>query len=535
MSFISLSFILFFALVVLIYYLTPKKYQWAVLLVASYTFYLFSGIKPVIYIIFTTLVTYGSGRWMQKLRNGFLKQLEEMGDTATKEEKKALKKEVTDRIHRIQVITILINLSILCYVKYLNFFLDSINDLFSLFAWDASVPLVNVIVPLGLSYYTFNSIGYLIDIGRGRLEAESHIGKFALFLSFFPSIVQGPLFRYEDVGVQLKDRHDFKYENLKFGAQLMLWGFFKKLIIADRVALISNTVFSADYASFNGGEVWIAVIAYSFQIYCDFSGGIDITRGAAQMLGINLPQNFLRPFFATSMGDFWQRWHVSLTMWMRNYIFYPVMLSKPVTNLSKKVRQRFGNNVGKLVPSVVTPFVVFFLINIWHGLGWQRIINAVYMAGLISLSVALQPFYKWLAKKLHVNTEAFSFRIFQMLRTFFLICISRIITKAPSLGAAFQMLKKAFFDQTGIMSIFASDRIFDLGLSREGMMVVFLAILVLLVIGILQESGMKIRETLAKQNTLFRWAIYLVLIFSILIFGEYGTGFDATSFIYGKY
>ena len=222
MSLMSLSFILFLAVVLVAYYLVPKKYQWAALLVASYTFYLFSGIKPVIYIIFTTLVTYYSGRKMQGMRNAFLKQLEELGDTATKEQKKEIKKEVTARIHKVQVITILINLGVLCYVKYLNDFLDGINDLFSLFAWDASVPLVNVIVPLGLSYYTFNSLGYLIDVGRGKLEAEEHLGKFALFLSFFPSIVQGPLFRYEDVGVQLKAPHDFKYENLKFGAQLIL-------------------------------------------------------------------------------------------------------------------------------------------------------------------------------------------------------------------------------------------------------------------------------------------------------------------------
>lgn len=534
MSFVSLGFILFFTIVVVVYYLVPRKHQWMVLLFASYLFYLFSGIKPVIYIIFTTLVTYGSGRWMQRIRGDFLKQLEELGDTVTKEQKKELKKEATGRIHRIQVITILINLSILCYVKYLNFFLGSINDLFSLFAWDASVPMVNVIVPLGLSYYTFNSIGYMIDIGRGRLEAEKHLGKFALFLSFFPSIVQGPLFRYEDVGVQLKERHDFKYENIKYGAQLVLWGFFKKLLIADRVALITDTVFAPGF-DFNGGHVWVGVLAYSFQIYCDFSGGIDITRGVAQMMGINLPQNFLRPFFATSMGDFWQRWHVSLTMWMRNYVFFPVMLSKPVTNLSKKIKKRFGNNAGKLVPSVVTPFVVFFLINIWHGLGWQRIINAIYMAGLISLSVALSGFYKKLGEKLHVNTEAFSFRIFQSVRTFLLICVSRIITKAPSLAVAIDMLKAWLTDITGIATTFFSEDLFELGMTKEGFLVVAVAIVVLFIIGILQESGMQIRETLAKQNMLFRWAIYMLLIFSILIFGQYGSGYDASSFIYGGY
>jgi len=235
------------------------------------------------------------------------------------------------------------------------------------------------------------------------------------------------------------------------------------------------------------------------------------------------------------MGDFWQRWHVSLTMWMRNYVFFPVMLSKPVTNLSKKVKKRFGNNAGKLVPSVVTPFVVFFLINIWHGLGWQRIINAIYMAGLISLSVALSSFYKKLAAVLRVNTDTFSFRIFQSVRTFLLLCVSRIITKAPSLGVAIEMLKACVTDFSGIINTFFTEDLYALGLTKEGFVVVAAAIIVLFVIGIMQESGMKIRESLSRQNILFRWIIYLLLIFGILIFGQYGSGFDASSFIYGGY
>jgi len=211
------------------------------------------------------------------------------------------------------------------------------------------------------------------------------------------------------------------------------------------------------------------------------------------------------------------------------------MLSKKVTTLSKFVKKHFGNDIGKLVPSVVTPFVVFFLINIWHGLGWQRVINAIYMAGLISLSVAFQPLFKKIVQKLHINTEAFSYRVFQMLRTFLLLCISRIMTKAPSFGVALEMLKAAFTDYTEIIKMFFEGRMYELGLDAGGFIVAIAAILVLLVIGILQEGGMSVRETLAKQNTVFRWAIYLLLIFSVLIFGKYGSGFDAGSFIYGRY
>lgn len=531
----SLPFLLFLAAVTVIYYIVPKKFQWVVLLLASYGFYLSSGIESVAYIIGTTLITYASGLVMQKKRDDFQKKLAALPEDVTKEEKQQMKKAVTKKIHLIQVLTVLLNLGVLAYVKYLNFFIGNANSLFTLFKWDVTLPLVNILAPLGLSYYTFNSIGYLIDIGRGKLKAEKNIGKFALFTSFFPSIVQGPLFRYGDVGTQLQTPHDFDYQNVKFGAQLIMWGFFKKLLIADRVALISNAVFNPDFTSYSGSHVFFGVLAYSFQIYCDFSGGIDITRGAAQMLGINLPLNFERPFFATSLADFWRRWHMSLGAWMREFVFYPIMLSKPVTAVAKFFRKRFGGHAGKIVPSVAAPLVVFFLIGIWHGLTWQYICNGLYNALIISSSVALAPLYKKISEKLRINTETFSFRLFQMGRTFIVLCISRIIVKAPSLADAGKMLK-AFFTDIDLSFITGmSGEIFEFGLNRFEMFMLFIFLLVLLVVGVLQENGMKLRETLAKQNIVFRWAIYLIALAAILIFGTYGPEYNASSFIYGRF
>ena len=495
----------------------------------------------MLYILGTTAVSYGAARLMQKLRDEHQAKLAALGPDVTKEQKRELKNRVSARIHTIQVVTVVANLAVLAYVKYLDFFIGQLNGLFSLFAWDASVPMINALVPLGISYYTFISIGYLIDVGRGKLTAETHFGKFALFVSFFPSIVQGPLNRYGDVGIQLQQPHALKYDNLKFGAQLILWGFFKKLVIADRVALIASSIFSADYQVTSGAEVFLGVVAYSFQIYGDFSGGVDITRGVAQMLDINLPENFARPFFATSMADFWRRWHMSLGAWMRDFVFYPIMLSKPVTAVSKKFRKRFGSYAGKIVPSVAAPMVVFFLMNIWHGLGWQRIINALYNALIISSSVALAPVYKKIPEKLHINTETFSFRLFQMLRTFALLSVSRIITQAPRLKEALRMLKllvrdRIFFTAEGLDFITGiSGELYTYGVNQKEMFVLFLAVLVLLVVGILQESGVKIRQTLAKQNLVFRWGIILLLLTSVFVFGIYGPDYDASAFIYGGY
>lgn len=532
----SLAFLAFLALVLLVYYIVPKKFQWIVLLVASYGFYLTSGVKNVVFIICTTVFTYLSGLWMQKIRDKQQNYIKSLGDI-TKEKKRELKKVANKKIHSIQVATALVNLGVLIVIKCHGFIFDGIDKFFTLFKWDVSDPLMNLIVPLGLSYYTFNSIGYLIDIGRGRHAAEKNLPKFALFVSFFPSIVQGPLFRYCDVGVQLCSEHKFDYTNVKHGAQLIMWGFFKKLMIADRISAISAHVFSADFVAggYNGSQVFFGVLAYSFQIYCDFSGGTDITRGAAQMMGIELPVNFERPFFATSMADFWKRWHMSLGAWMREFVFYPVMLSKPVTALSKKVRKKFGGHAAKIVPSVAAPFVVFFLIGIWHGITAQYICNGLYNATLISSTVALTPLYTKLAKALKVNTEAFSFRLFQMLRTFTLLCISRIIVKAPSLSDAFAMIK-SMFTSIDLQFLFGLDgEIFTYGVDEKNMLILVFAIGILTVVSILQENGLKIREALDRQNLIFRWGLLLILLTLILVFGIYGPQFDVSSFIYGRF
>ena len=537
MSFTSFNFFVFLFAVIVVYYLVPKKLQWLILLIASYGFYLSTGTDNLAYILFTTLFSFGSGLLMQKLRDKNQANIKALGDSVTKEQKREMKKVVGKKIRHIQVASVLVNLGVLIVIKCADNVTASLNNAFSLFHWDASVPMVNIIAPLGLSYYTFNSIGYLVDVGRGKHEAERHLGKFALFVSFFPSIVQGPLFRYNDVGMQLQKPHELNYQNLTYGAQLILWGCFKKLVIADRVASIAAAIFCADFMAtdFTGTQVFFGVLAYSFQIYCDFSGGTDITRGVAQMMGIELPVNFEQPFFATSMADFWRRWHMSLGAWMREFVFFPVMLSKPVTNLSKKARTKYGAYAGKIVPSVAAPMVVFFLIGIWHDVTWQYVVNGLYNALLISSTVALTPAYEKLGKLLRVNTESFSFRLFQILRTFALLCISRIIVKAPSLHDALRMIKRLFTSIDVDFLLGVDGRLYEYGVSQKGMGVLIFSILILLVVGILRENGMKIRETVAKQGIIFRWALYLLLLAFVLIFGIYGPSYDASAFIYGRF
>lgn len=535
MQFTSFKFLLFVFAVVAVYYIVPKKYQWVVLLTASYGFYLSSGLPQVFFIIGTTLITFGAGKVMQSIRDKNLAYMATLPEEMSKDEKREIKKKLNKKIHTVQVITVLFHLACLGSIKYLNFFIGNLNEVFTLFKWDASMPFINIIVPLGLSYYTFNSIGYLIDIGRGKYAAETHLGKFALFVSFFPSIVQGPLMRFPDVGEQLKKEHKFDYDNVKYGLQLILWGFFKKLVIADRVSAITAMIFNPEFTNYNGSQIFFGVLAYSFQIYGDFSGGTDITRGVAQMMGIDLPVNFERPFFATSMANFWQRWHMSLGAWMREYVFYPVMLCRPVTALSKKFRKKHGAYAAKLVPSVAAPMVVFFLIGIWHGITWQYICNGLYNAILISGSVALTPVYEKLIKWFKINTETFSWKLFQMGRTFLLLCVSRIIVKAPSLMDAFRMIKAMFTSVSPDFILGFDGRIFEYGVTHKEMIILAISVLVLLTVGILQENGVKIRETLSKQNIIFRWGLIFILLTFVLIFGVYGPDYSASAFIYGRF
>lgn len=535
MSYVSIEFLLFIFGIALIYYIVPKRFQWVVLLIASYGFYLSSGVLQLAFIVTTTIVTYFSGRLMQAKRDAYKAELKKLGDKVTKEQKKEMKKDVGKKIKKIQIATVLFHLLVLAVIKYSNFAIGNINTIFAAVGTETKLPLIDILVPLGISFYTFQSIGYIIDIGRGKYKAEQNLGRLALFISFFPSIVQGPINRYDDLGAQLKAEHKFDYTKFKFGAQLMLFGFFKKMVIADRAAPFVGEVFSSNYQDYSGSVYFVGMLMYAVQIYCDFSGGIDIARGAAQMLGIDLPLNFERPYFSESMADYWRRWHISLGAWMREYVFYPVMLSKPVTKISKFFRKKGKAKIAKLVPTVITPFVVFFLIGIWHGASWQYIAFGLYNATVVAGGVALQDVFKKGIEVCKINTETFSWKLFRIIRTFFISGGSKILVAAPSLTGALYMFKSIFtnFDLDFIFGL--DGQLFELGIDKKNMFVLFVCVLVLLLTSVLKENGMQIRETIAKQNIVFRWSIYIIALIVVLVFGIYGPAYDSASFIYEQY
>lgn len=537
MTFTSYQFLIFVGVLMVLYFIIPnkfKKYQWVLLLIANYVFYLSTGVPQILFIVSSTAVTYGSTMLMQRIRNKN-RALVSASEDITKEEKRELKKQAGKKIKRVQVATILLHLGVLAAVKYLNVSIENVNSILSACNVATQFQTVSLLVPLGISFYTFASIGYVLDVARGKYEPEKNFFKVALFVSYFPTIVQGPISRFDDVGKQLIAEHHFDYDRFVKGAELMLWGFFKKLVIADRAAIVVTTVFSANYEQYSGSQFLFAIVVYFFQIYGDFSGGIDIARGVSQILGTDLPLNFARPLFATSLQDFWRRWHISLGQFMRDYVFYAVMLSKPVSSLSKKFTKRFGKFAGKMVPSVITPFVVFFLMGIWHGATFQYLLYGLYNAFMVAAATGFDPLFKKLKKLLKINDQVFSYKVFCMARVFCITTVFRFLLKAPTI-AAFGFIFKQLFTNFDWNFAFGLDgNYFSLGLDAKNTFVLFIAILILAVVSILQENGMDVRERLNKQNIAFRWILLIALFVIVLIFGKYGVGYSAASFLYQAY
>ena len=519
MSFISLQFLLFLGVVVFLYYICPKKIQWLFLLLASYAFYFFSGITPLLFVVSSTILVYLCGIWMRHV-------------IATHKKKSEAKK-VNKRI---LLLAVFIEFGILLTLKYYNFIAENINSAFSVFAYDGSLPLINLILPLGISFYTFQAVGYLIDIYRNKYEAEGNLLRMALFLSFFPQVIQGPISRYDNLGKQLRETHYFSYQNLKYGALLMLWGYFKKLVIADSAGVLVSQVFD-HWGWYDPVQVAVAIIVYAIQIYADFSGGIDMARGAAQIMGIDLIDNFKRPYFGTSVAEYWRRWHMSLTNWMRDYVFFPLTLSKTSSKIGKWGRKHIGGTIGKQISTYIPTFITFFLIGIWHGAGWGFITYGLYNATIIVVSMILTPGFTVIKKKIHLKDSFLPWKIFQILRTFLIMAIGKCITRAADVPTAFGMLRKCcgMFVGHSFPGHYFTIRMASMGLSTIEVIVLVSACGLFFLVSLLQENGVKIRETLTRCPLLLRWAIYLAMIGIVLVLGHYGSGYSASDFVYRNF
>ena len=469
MDFLSLTFAVFFIISVICYYAVPKKLRWGVLLLSSIIFYVWSVPYLIGYLLFSAVTTYFYGTWTEK----------------HKEHGKVL-----------LALVILANLAVLLTVKF------------------APVAGISILAPMGISFYTLQVIAYCVDVYKGKAEAQSNFFKYLLFVSFFPQILQGPIPRYSQLKEQLFEGHTFDYKTVKFGFQLILWGMFLKMVIADRAAIFVNAVFP-EYHLYEGTVLAVAAVLYSIQLYTDFLGCVCIAMGAAEVYGIKLQTNFERPYMAVSIKDFWRRWHISLSSWLRDYVYISLG----------------GKRKGKL-RRYINLMLTFLVSGIWHGSGLQYIFWGLMQGGYQVAGEILQPVRKKVRNVLKIDENSGFYVLWQRACTFVLITSSWVIFRSANLRAGLSMLKRIVTDITPW--VLFDGTLYEFGIEARSFMALILCIVLVMVIEHFQEKG-NIREMLSQQHIIVRWSIYLGAIALVAVLGVYGPGYSATQFLYGQF
>lgn len=540
MTYTSINFIFFVLVTALLYFALPlKKHKWVVLLAASVFFYLVAGYRYAMFILFTAISTYLIGLWVDKISKNSKAVLKKNKADWSRDDKKKYKNKIKVQKRLVMSLALVLNFGILAFLKYFNFFAGSLNDFLGSFGIDFSVPTLALFLPLGISFYTFQSMGYIVDVYREKTPAEKNPLKFMLFVSFFPQIVQGPISIYDQLAHQLYEPHSFDFTRFKHGMMLILWGFFKKLIIADR-AVIAITAVTDNYDAYGGSTLLFTILLYSVQLYADFSGGIDISRGVAQIFGIDMIDNFKRPYFSKSINEYWRRWHISLGAWLKNYLFYPVAMSNLFINASKKMKgTRFGktaagSHIAKVLPTSVASLIVFLVVGIWHGADWKYVGFGLWNGLIIMISILLQPVFDASLKKLHINPKAIWWGIFQMLRTFIIVLIGYVFDVAPGIEHAMRTFRLILTDQSITA---ARAEISELGLGKKDMIVILAGIVIIFIASVIQERhpDITIREMLDKKPFLLRFAVIFIGVMAVIIYGIYGSGYNAADFVYMQF
>ena len=539
MNYSSLSFILFIALTLVAYFALPlKKNQWIVLLVASYVFYLFAGYQYAAYLLFTTISTYVIARWLDHVSQAAKDTLKRNKKEWDRETKNNFKKKSKKKKRLIMALALILNFGLLAFLKYYNFLAGSLNDVFGVFGMGFSIPTLNLLLPLGISFYTFQSMGYVVDVYREKFPAERNIAKFALFVSFFPQIIQGPISFYHQLAPQLYKPRQFNFTKFKYGCELILWGFFKKLVIADRAVIAINTVVS-DYHSYTGIPLLFTVFLFAFQLYADFSGGIDISRGVAQMLGIELVENFRRPYFSRSISEYWRRWHITLGAWMREYLFYPLAMSGAFLSASKKMKAtRFGAtgagaHIAKVLPTSVASLIVFLVVGIWHGASWKYVAFGIWNGGIIMISILMKPLFESALRRLHIRSKSLGWVAFQIIRTFLIVCVGYVFDIAPS----FRLAVSTFVNIWKIKEpMHFLGQIFALGINEFDLIVLIFGLLVLFAVSLIQEkSGKSLRVMIDRKPFIVECVCIIVGVLLIASFGVYGPEYNPADFVYAQF
>ncbi|MBR2045060.1 MAG: MBOAT family protein [Agathobacter sp.] len=503
MSLTSFSFFAFLLITVCIYYLCPKVQKY-VLLVASIFFYI--SVSPmeetqlILLIIYIMAITYIGGILIEK--------------------NKGVIKSVT------LVLCVAGLVSLLFVTKYAY-------NLFSIFVrlFDLTTDLswLQFGSIIGISYFILSAIGYLVDVYWGMYNAEKNIAVVTVFTFYFPQVISGPVTRFSEMRDQFKKIHRFEASNIENGIRRMLWGYFQKLVISERFAIIVQTVYG-DYKSYSGIGIAAATLCYAVQLYTDFSGCMDIIMGASEIFAISLPENFKAPFYSKTVQEFWQRWHVSLGTWFKDYVMYPLQKSSLLVKIGKYCKKRIGKKVGKKVPFYISMTVLWFLLGVWHGgTGYYFFASAIIPFILLMGSDSLQSmFAKW-TKLFRINNSCTSWRIFQSIRTVLLICICWIFVCAGSTMETFDIVKHMISNPIANTTLEEAFIVF--GLDVKDVLIMITSLIVLLCVDKKKYEGICIHKFMDEQNFIFKWFVIYVEILVILLYGMVGT----SSFIYFQF
>ncbi len=507
MTITSLSFIIFIVPAVAVYYLTPKRYMWITLLFLSFVFYFLAAVPyTLVFLLITALTAQISSYFMEK----------------TEKYRNA-----------VAFAAIAVNILLWFLFKGSTYWIGLSAALHSVFP---AVPVLSKIplpAAFGMSYYTFQSVSYIIDCLWKTSKREKNFFRLLLFLMFFPQLTTGPFSRYNALQSVYEGRN-FDIDRIYRGAQRILWGFFKKLVLAERIGAIVDTVYGAPDAHIGLWYV-LSFLLYPLQLYADFSGSVDIVLGVAELFGIELPENFNNPLFAETSQEFWQRWHMSLGSWVKDYIMYPVLKSKPVLEAGNRIKAKHGKKASKLVTLGIGMFCTWMFIGIWHG-GYRYILGCgiYYWAVMLSYEI-LSPYLSRINKALGINGASFSYHLMRKLRTYLILCISMVFFRSDGIMNAFRMLKAIILSFTPDFFnpwIFVNGALADTGLSGTDTVVIIISLLLMLLAALMREKKGHARDWIAEQGIVFRWSAWLVLFTLVMIFGMYGPGYQAADFIY---
>ncbi|MBO4901170.1 MAG: MBOAT family protein [Lachnospiraceae bacterium] len=503
MTILSFSFYLLVGISLVLYWLFPRQYRWVVLLLSNGVIAWLLNDRSYVALGLMygmIIVAFAAGKLFDSL-----------------DEKKRLKKFVL-------IAFLLLEAGILLFSKDFVYYqnLLSISSISSRF-----VP------PLGISYFTLSLIGYGLDCYWNKNLVEKNPFRFLLFGSYYPMLTSGPIVRYREVGNDLVSVHAFSYETVCFGLQRILWGMFKKLVLAERIGIIVNTIYG-DPATYTGWFVWIAIFGFLLQLYADFTGSMDIIYGVSELYGIKLPENFDLPFMARNLSEFWRRWHITLGAWLKNYIFYPIIKTGAFQSFSQKTMGAFGKKWGRKIPVWCALFISWTIMGFWHGGTPKFLFVTLWFWFWIVIGEMLEPLFERVVNSLKIRTDCFSWHLFQSLRTFALVSLSAGIFRAESLRGGLSMYKGALISKQNPWILFDYDMWSSFGgLTIGDWFTVLLGLLILCAAAIIRlTTGRSVREWVLKQNLVFRWGLWFFLLFAVLIWGKYGPGYNTADFIY---